>query len=69
MYNMLKAPDVTQCGPSMARCGLCGASEKPFRVLSKRLYSDDDDDDDDRRAFAEDLREEVTYFALLQNLI
>lgn len=68
---MLKAPDVTQCGSSMVRCGLCGVSEKPFRILSKRLYSDndDDDDDDDRRAFAEDLREEVTCFALLQNLI
>ncbi|KAK1405619.1 Lipase [Heracleum sosnowskyi] len=65
MYNMLKAPDMSQCGPSMVRCGLCGVSEKPFRILSKGLYSDDDDDDDDRRAFAEDLREEECAAALV----
>lgn len=68
MYNMLKSTDVSQCGPSMVRCGLCGSSEKPFTILSRRLYSSDSDDDD-RRGLAEDLREQVTCILLFEHLI
>lgn len=65
MYNMLKAPNLAQqCGPRIGRCGLCGVSRKPFRILSKGS-----DSDDDRPVFEEDLREKVTCLTLRANLI
>lgn len=66
MYDMLKAPNLAQqCVPRMGRCGLCGVSRKPFRILSKGS----DDTDDDRPGFVEDLREKVTCLTLLANLM
>lgn len=57
MYDMLRAPNLAQqCVPRLGRCGLCGVSRKPFRMLSKGL----DDTDDDRPGFVGDLREKVT---------
>lgn len=57
---MLKAPNLGQCGPHIGRCGLCGISRKPFRILSKGSS----DSDDDRPGFVEDLREKVTCLTL-----
>ncbi|XP_074365948.1 CSC1-like protein RXW8 isoform X4 [Apium graveolens] len=62
MYDMLKAPNLAhKCLPRLGRCGLCGVSKKPFRILSKGS----DDTDDDRPGYVEDLREKECAAALV----
>ncbi|KAK1395964.1 Calcium-dependent channel [Heracleum sosnowskyi] len=62
MYDMLKVPNLAQqCVPHIGRCGLCGVSRKPFRILSKGS----DNTDDDRPGFVEDLREKESAAALV----
>lgn len=58
---MLKYPNLSQqCGSSFVRCGLCGVSGKPFRILSKGSEIDEGS-----RGITEDLREKVTFTLLL----
>lgn len=62
MYNMLKSPQLSMhCGSSLVRCGLCGVTEKSFKILSK-----ESEIVEGRPVFTEGLRgEKVTSFTLL----
>ncbi|XP_063945235.1 CSC1-like protein RXW8 isoform X2 [Daucus carota subsp. sativus] len=48
MYNILKAPRISKhCGPSIARCGLCGVTGKSFRFLPDRSAASEEKQDFD----------------------